>query len=411
MANRLVEKRQEYDAKHKKLMAVHAEAGTDHDVSKIKSLEGDDAAKLNVIAKMNAELKGLEAEIDGLVKMEESEKDTERREKDRVTPADGALPQPQAKGEIKDLGHSFAESAAYKAFRANPTRNVGAEIPVDLKTTITTAAGWAPQSLRTGLVVPFPRREFRILDIVPVGPTGQAAVVYMEETVRTNTAVEITESTGAAVEATLLWAQRSQTVENVGVYIPVTDQQLEDVEQVASVINVELTSMLRERIDSQILNGTGVTPLIAGINVTAHAAVQSVVLAGDRLDAIYNIIKRVRVTGRAVPNFVVMHPNDWETIRLMKTDDGLYKMGNPIDAGVERVWGTPVIQTDACTEGSVLAGAFDTWCKLWEKRGVLIEVTDSHGTDFIHFVKEIRASVRVAMTVTRPLAFCWLTGF
>jgi HK97 family phage major capsid protein len=401
MANRLVEKRQEYDAKHKKLMAVHAEAGTDHDVSKIKSLEGDDAAKLNVIAKMN----------DGLVKMEESEKDTERREKDRVTPADGALPQPQAKGEIKDLGHSFAESAAYKAFRANPTRNVGAEIPVDLKTTITTAAGWAPQSLRTGLVVPFPRREFRILDIVPVGPTGQAAVVYMEETVRTNTAVEITESTGAAVEATLLWAQRSQTVENVGVYIPVTDQQLEDVEQVASVINVELTSMLRERIDSQILNGTGVTPLIAGINVTAHAAVQSVVLAGDRLDAIYNIIKRVRVTGRAVPNFVVMHPNDWETIRLMKTDDGLYKMGNPIDAGVERVWGTPVIQTDACTEGSVLAGAFDTWCKLWEKRGVLIEVTDSHGTDFIHFVKEIRASVRVAMTVTRPLAFCWLTGF
>jgi len=410
MANRLVEKRQEYDAKHRKLMAVFAEAGTDRDVSKIKSLEGDDSAKLAAIAKMNLELKGLETEIDGLVKMEDAARESDEREKALGTPA-GQLPQPQAKGEVKDLGHAFAESAAFKAFRADPSRNVGIEIPVDLKTTITTAAGWAPQSLRTGLVVPFPRREFRILDIVPMGPTSQAAIVHMEETTRTNTAVEIAESAGAAVEATLAWTQRSQTVENVGVYIPVTDQQLEDVEQVASVINVELTSMLRERIDSQILNGTGVTPLIAGINTTAHAAVQSVVLAGDRLDAIYNILKRVRVTGRAIPNFIVMHPNDWETIRLMKTDDGLYKMGNPIDAGVERVWGTPVIQTDACTEGSVLTGAFDTWCKLWEKRGVLIEVTDSHGTDFIHFVKEVRASTRVAMTVTRPLAFCWLTGF
>ena len=169
--------------------------------------------------------------------------------------------------------------------------------------------------------------------------------------------------------------------------------------------------MLKERIDSQILNGTGVAPYLAGINTTAHAAVQSEVFAGDRLDAIYNIIKNVRVTGRAIPNFVVMHPNDWQVIRLMKTDDGLYKMGNPIDAGVDRVWGVPVIQTDACVEGTLQAGAYDTWAKLWEKRGVLVEVSDSHSTDFIYFKRTLRASTRLCLQNARPLAFCWLTGF
>jgi len=411
MANRLVEKRQEYDAKHKKLMAVFAEAGADRDVSKIKSLEGDEGAKVNAIAKMNVELKALEAEIDGLVKVEEAALEAEAREEKDRKPNDRP-PQPKAKAaEVKSLGETFVESKQFKALGEDRSRNIGVEIPIPLKTVISTGAGWAPESLRTGEMVPYPRREFRLLDIVPMRTTTQAAVVYMEETTRTNTATEITESTGAAVEATLAWTERSVTVQNVGVYIPITEQQLEDVAQVASAVNDELISMLKERIDYQILNGTGVAPYIAGLNTTAHAAMQSEVLAGDRLDAIYNIIKNVRVTGRAIPNFVVMHPTDWQTIRLMKTDDGLYKMGNPIDAGVDRVWGVPVIQTDACTEGTLQAGAYDMWAKLWEKRGVLVEVTDSHSTDFIYFKRTLRASTRLCLQNARPLAFCWLTGF
>ena len=410
-SKRLVEKRQEYDAKHKKYIKIREESGSDHDISKVKSLEGDDSAKLNEFMRMTAELKGLEGEILTMVKVEQAMAEDEQREAEDKKTQD-MLPQPKAKAaEVKSLGQTFVESKQFKALGEDRSRNIGVEIGIPLKTVISTGAGWAPESLRTGEMVPYPRREFRLLDIVPMRTTTQAAVVYMEETTRTNTATEITESTGAAVEATLAWTERSVTVQNVGVYIPITEQQLEDVAQVASAVNDELISMLKERIDYQILNGTGVAPYIAGLNTTAHAAMQSEVLAGDRLDAIYNIIKNVRVTGRAIPNFVVMHPTDWQTIRLMKTDDGLYKMGNPIDAGVDRVWGVPVIQTDACTEGTLQAGAYDMWAKLWEKRGVLVEVTDSHSTDFIYFKRTLRASTRLCLQNARPLAFCWLTGF
>lgn len=411
-SRQLVALRQEYDAKHKALIGLYGEAGPDREVAKIKSLAGTDDEKRNELVKRNKELKALEATIDAQVEVENAARDAEEREqKDKKT--EGPPLHPRSEQEPKDLGKAFVESKQFKSYHDHPNAsiNFGVELGVPLKTVISTGAGWAPESLRTGEVVPYPRREYRLLDIIPMRQTSQAAVVYMEETTRTNTATEITESTGAAVEATLAWTERSVTVQNIGVYIPITEQQLEDVDQVASAVNDELTSMLKERIDSQTLNGTGVAPYIAGLNVTAHASMQSVVLVGDKLDALYNIQKRVRVTGRAIPDFVVMHPNDWEEIRIMKTDDGLYKMGNPIDAGVERVWGTPVIQTDAITEGSIITGGFRTWAKLWEKRGVVIEVSDSHSTDFIYFKRTLRASTRLCLQNTRPLAFCWLTGF
>ena len=219
----LVEKRQEYDVKHRKLMKVFEEAGPDRDVSKIKSLEGDDAAKTNEIVKMNAELKALEAEVDGIVKMEAAGDELDEREKKGKEPH-GAPLQPAAKGEVKSLGETFVESKQFKALGDDRSRNIAVEIPIPLKTVISTGAGWAPEALRTGEIVPYPRREFRLLDIVPMRTTSQSAVVYMEETTRTNTATEITESTGAAVEATLAWTERSVTVQNVGVYIPVTEQ-------------------------------------------------------------------------------------------------------------------------------------------------------------------------------------------
>jgi len=408
-SKRLVEKRQECDAKHKKLMKVFEEAGSDRDVSKIKSLTGDDAAKTNEIVKMNAELKALEAEVDGIVKMEAAGDEADVREKNIKVPEDRQK-FPEAKDAPTDLGKAFVESATYKAFRGSGQGRSGtAEIGIPLKTVLTTT-GYVPESLRTGIMVPYVRREPNILDIVPVGPTNQPAVVYMEETTRTNTAVELTESTGVLVDATLAWTERSATVQLVGVSLPVTSQALEDVDQLASVINLELASMLRERMDSQIINGTGVAPYLGGINTTAHAAVQTMVHAGEKLDTLYNALKNVRVTGRSTPNVIVMHPNDWAEIRLLKTDDGLYKMGNPTDRGLEQVWGVPVVQSTAITEGYALTGAFDTWCKLWEKRGILIEITDTHSTDFAYFKNMIRASTRVALTVTRPVAFCLVSG-
>lgn len=403
MPSKLIEKRNELAAKQDKLHQIIVEMGPEHDMTKVKSLEGDSAAKVAKIREMNKELEDLGVEVDNLVSIEKaSERDAEFQ-KEAAEAARKGLPQPKKKdGEADgiDLGLRVIAMKGWKD-------RGGVEVDIPLKTLMTTAAGFAPQSLRTGEVVPMVRRPTSVLDIIPFGRTTQAAIIYMEQTTRTNNAAEAAEG-NVLGEAELVYTQRTQTVENVGVWIPVTAQQLEDEAQIEGIINTELMAMLRERMDSQVLVGTGATPALQGI--LTKAGVQSFALAGDRFDACYEALKRIRVTGRSSPDHFIFHPNDWQQVRLARTDEGLYILGNPNEA-VERLWGMQVVESDAETENTVLAGAFATWNKLYEKRGILVEITDSEADYFSHFKYAIRATTRVANVITRPAAFCKITGF
>jgi HK97 family phage major capsid protein len=359
---------------------------------------------------MNKELGDIGAECDTLQELESAYISDQARQKDAEQAARRGLPQPVKQGEggeQKSIGQMFVESPEFKAFKPGQRQSAPVTLDVDLKTHMTTAAGWAPQSLRTGKVVEFATRPIQIIDLIPSGRTQSAAIVYMEETAFTNTAAEHVEDTGAMVEATLALTQRSVTVQEIGVWLPVTRQQLEDVDQVTAYIDQRLSFMLRQRLDSQIIVGTGLTCFLAGL--LANAGRQTFVLAGDQMDAIYDAARRVRVTARANPNAVVIHPNDWQPIRLKRSNDGLYILGNPNEP-FSRIWGMQLVEADAITEGSALVGDYANQCQLFEKRGIVLEVTDSHASLFINNVDVVKATVRVALVNYRPSAFCEISG-
>lgn len=407
---KLVEKRKEFEAKQDALHKILEEAGAELDMDKIKSVEGDSKAKAAEIKKRNKELEDLGIEIDELVALETSSKADEARQKGLEAMGGVHLPHPQGNGEKpKTIGQLFVESEAFTGYKRGTKEGPIAELKgVELKTLFQTSAGWAPETTRTGLMVPFATTPIRIADIVPSGTTGQTAIVYMEETTFTNAAAAVDEG-GVKPEAALALTERSSPVRKIAVWIPVTDEQLEDVEGIQSYLTNRLTFMLRQRLDQYLLTGTGIAPQLTGLlNV---AGIQSFVLAGDRFDAVYEAIKRVRVTGRADPNVIVMHPNDWQQLRLMRTNDGLYILGNPSEPGPVRIWGLPVVESTAETENTVLTGDFANFCQLFEKKGVDIQISDSHDTYFIYNKKAVRADIRVAFPCYRPAAFVTITGF
>ena len=423
----LVEKRNELQAKNKKLAKIFEEAkgdptgnSQDIDLSLIKSIDGDAKSKLDAIRKLSDEVNDLGQQVDELARVEKAAAAVAQQEATRLhDPEDGKTYRPtqerfpqEDNGRIKGFGDLFVESEAYKAHQPGSSwKGLKQDFKsglssVLLKTTFSTSAGWAPESLRTGRLVEEALQPIDVLDAIPSGRTGQAAVVWMEETTVTNNADTRNEA-AAYAESALALTEQSATVRSIGTSLPITDEQLEDVPQVQSYLNMRLPYLVRKVLQDQILTGSGVAPDLTGIN--NFSGIQTQALGTDPVpDAIYKAMTKVMVTGRANANIVVLHPNDWQAVRLLRTSDGIYIWGNPSEAGPMRIWGRVVIPTTAQTENTGLVGD-STFVQLFIRRDVMVEIgLDSD--DFTKGIQTLRAGVRAVLCGYRDAAWCQVTG-
>lgn len=412
----LKEAREKLETKRKELHTVFAEAGEELDFTKVKSVKGTSREIAAHVRSLNDELTDLGKEVEDLEGVEKAVKTSYQPESKggRESGDDrrgGATP--QAGAERKSLGEHFVESKAYKGRQGV----VGplATIDVELKTLMETSNGFEPESTRTGRVVDFAVRPIQVTDLIPQTTTTQASVKYMEET---TFGVAPADGVGDAAETAegiqypeteLDYTERVSIVRKIPVFLPVTDEQLEDEPQVRGLIDNRLMFMVRQRLDGQILVGDGVAPNLTGVLSTV--GIQTQAKGTDPTpDAIYKAMTKVRVTGQAMPNATVLHPFDWQDIRLLRTNDGIYIWGNPSDAGPERIWGLRVVQAQAITENTGVVGDFANFSELAVRRGVDVQVSNSHGTFFREGKIAVRADMRVAFIVYRPAAFCTITG-
>lgn len=401
------------DAKNAELAKIFDEAGPDIDFKRVKSLPagtalGDTRAIAALVRQLNDECSALGKEVEDLNAVEAA---AGRAAKGRAgggergdAPAGGR----GGDGEALSVGRLFTKSRAYTD-RAGPV-GPEAHLDIEFKTLMTTAAGWAPETIRTGKVVDAATRPVQVTDLIPSTTTGQNAIQYMEETTFTNAAAEVDEA-GAYQEATLVLTERTSNVRKIGVYLSITDEQLDDVLQAEGYINNRLPFMVRQKLDSQILVGSGTgTPTqlrgllnIVGIQTQAKGA-------DPTPDAVYKAMVKVRVTGRALPSAVIFHPTNWQDVRLLRTADGIYIWGNPSDSGPERIWGLSVVQSDAITLGTALTADFPNFTELSTRKGIDVQVSNSHSDYFVNGKQALRADMRVALVVYRPAALCTITG-
>jgi HK97 family phage major capsid protein len=395
------------ELKRKELADIFAEAGPELDLTKVKSVKGtthDIAAK---IRELNDEQTDLGKEVDSLISVQKAANQAKQ------APGSGGAEEGAENGQApthrrgsKSIGEMFTQSDAYKLKQGR----IGPESSLDihLKTLMTTTAGWDPEETRTGKLVEFATRPIQVADLIPQTETSQSAVQYMEETTFTNAAAEALEA-GTYAEAALALTEQSSLVRKIAVFLPITDEQLEDEPQARGYVNNRLPFMIRQRLDSQILVGNGTAPNLRGIlNVVG---IQTQAKGADPVpDAVYKGIVKVETVGQAMANAVVFNPTDWQSVRLLRTADGLYIWGNPSDAGPERIWGLQVVRAQAETAGTAIVGDFQNFIELAVRRGIDVQVSNSHSTFFVEGKQALRADMRAALVVYRPAAFCTVTG-
>jgi len=404
----------------KKVEGIFRDAGSNCDFTKVRYVDGEDwsgfstTEKANRVQGFNMKMETLAREVQDLV--------TEEKRKngggmfDMIHPGAGGF-----EGDAnEDLGDFLTDNSELKNW-AGPGGKVNqwaGEIDVrpsrlfkfglGLKTLFQTSAGWAPQSIRQAGLVEAVTRPPAVIDVVPVLPSGiTGSVTWMLETTRTHAAAEKGEGVAYA-ESEFVLTEQTSIVRKITDSIPVTDEQLEDVPGCGDYLSNRLIFGVRQRLDTQILTGNGVAPNLLGINNTPN--IQTHAKGADPApDALLKGAVKVMTTGRAYPNVAVLHPNDWQDIRLLRTADGIYIFGAPNEPGPSSIWGMRQVVTDGQTENTGLVGDFANFCIFFERKGVNVQ-TGYIGDNFKEGKRTLRADLRGVFVVTRPGAFCTVTG-
>lgn len=390
-------KRSEYESHKRDLANVFEQAGglKHMDLDRVTVLKGTKADKLEWIAQKERQLSDLMTDINHL-------KQAQAAYGHAVESVES-----DDSGRAEDLGSQFVKSAAFKGWN----RGANSGPAVTLKADFERTAGWEPESVRESRIAYFPTNEKPgIIDFIPQSSINQAVSVHMEETTFSANAAERAEKATYA-EGELELTQRTQPVEKITIWLPVTDEQLEDVDQARAYVNQRLMLMLAQRLNRQVLAGNGVAPNLRGTE--SVPSINSLALAsGETLvDRSLELFDLIRTVGYAEPSIAFMRPDEWsQHVATLTTSDGQYIWGHPSSVGPKTLWGVPVHTDMSATAGKLVTGDYQQHAALKFKRGVDMQVTNSHANMFTSGMQAIRADLRAVMVHYRVPAFGELTG-
>lgn len=305
----------------------------------------------------------------------------------------------------QDLAKAFIESAAFKNY--NPAERRSPAVDVEVKTLLDTT-GFPVFSQRSNMLIPTPLRRPVIADLMPNGTITQPRFLYMEETTATNNAAPVAEG-GTKPESALAFEEKDAPVRKIATVLPVTDELFQDAPAMRSYVQGRMTIFLQLAEENQLLNANGVAPALEGIY--ENAGIQTQAKGADTIpDAIYKAATKIEVNAFLPATGIVMHPNDWQRVRLLKDSAGNYLFGSPMSGDIERLFGYPVVKTQATAEGKALVGAFDTAAMVLRRTGVSFAVSTEHADFFITNKLMLRIEERLAFPIFRPAGFCEVTG-
>lgn len=418
--NELKTLQEKYAAKWDAYPLIKAPDGTES-----KDIPANDLEELNKLMTAMAE-KGKSVDI--LTAAEEAAKEA----KDGLSPQRPAIPGPEAKGreQVKSWGQMFVES---KNFTNRPNNRYVSDVVVgdkpgqmDAKSWLgleskfmgeqTANLGFAPIILRDE-TVKMAQRPPQVIDALPIEPTTQMGFKFMLQTVLTNNASSQLAEGAAPSESVITYAEQTGIITAVRAYIAVSEEQLEDVDEIRSLIDEDLVLIMKQTMDDYLTNSNSATYGYGMINV-ASIATQSFANYSF-IDGIRVAMNAINVTARAKASTGFFHStNVMNGIDLLKTADGVFIFPNGLQGGIpgtRRVWGINIIETEAsgivATAGAGVGVVIDNaYVKVKMRKDITLAITDSHSDFFIANKLAIRATARMGLKVTRAGAVCKCTS-
>jgi HK97 family phage major capsid protein len=189
-------------------------------------------------------------------------------------------------------------------------------------------------------------------------------------------------------------------VRTVAHWIKLTKQVMDDAPMLASYVDTRMRYGVELRLDSQLLNGDGITPNISGM----MAAGNHTAFTPTGADPIVSIRQAMTQVAQAdyQATAVILNPADVEAIDLTKDSQGAYVAADPRSNIQATIWGLPIVSSNAMTAGQFLTAAFPVAYQQWNRQGTTVDLSDSDDTNFQSNLYTLRAELRAMLATYRP---------
>lgn len=306
--------------------------------------------------------------------------------------------------ERKTAGQRFAETDEYKSMASRG----GGTARMEMKAIMSLPSPDARNPLQTvqtvAGIIREPDRPLMVRDLLPVGQTSSMTIEYPREDVFTNRAAPVPEGE-LKPESNITFTAAKADVATIAHWIPASKQVMDDASFLAGYIDNRLRTGLDQERENQLLNGSGTGVNMLGLIPQATGFVSPIAIdAANQFDTIRLAKLQVRQAFYA-GDAVVLNPQDWAAMELLKDAEGRYLHAAVTSGAVPRLWGMRVVESDGLAPGEFLVGAFSLAAQIWDREQANVQVSTEDRDNFVRNMVTIRAEERLALTVYRPKAF------
>lgn len=257
-------------------------------------------------------------------------------------------------GEGKSFLDMIKSDDGYKALQQKSAARADIEVQksdlASMKETKVTSAGIVVPNYDP-TIQPGIRQELRIRDLLTSIPVSGQSYSYFKELLHTRGAGTVAEG-GLKPTSNVTFETVTDRVKKIAVWMPVTDEALDDVPQLLGYIQELLRYDLKLEEEAQILKGDGTGENLNGLMTQATAYDSGLTKAGDTsIDLVRRAIYQVRKQSKLSADGVVMTELDWMNIELQKDGENRYLFANLQGLVTPILWGRPIITSDSVDEG------------------------------------------------------------
>lgn len=262
-------------------------------------------------------------------------------------------------GEAKSFIDLVKNDDAYKSLQAKSVSLADIEVTksdmASMKEMKVTSAGIVAPNYDP-VIQPGIRQELRIRDLLTTVPVTGQQYTYFKENLHTRGAAPVAEG-GLKPTSNVTFTTQTDRVKKIAVWMPVTDEALDDVPQLMAYLQELLRYDLKLEEERQILKGDGTGENLNGLMTQATEYDAALTKAGDTaIDLVRRAIYQVRKQSMLSADGIVMTELDWMNIELQKDGENRYLFANLQGLVTPVLWGRPVVTSDSVDEGDEVTG-------------------------------------------------------